>query len=58
MADNQDGQQEIEYEEEDDLVEELEEGLIYLNEGLNVHLVDQESQARNYKDHDLRPRVE
>ena len=57
LAHDQEGQQEVGYEEEDELVEELEEGVISLDEGLNVCLVDKESQARDYQDHDLSPRV-
>ena len=45
LAHDQKGQEEVGHEEEDELIEELEESVISLYEGLDVCLVDQERHA-------------
>jgi hypothetical protein len=57
LAGDEEGEQDVEDEEEGELVEGLEEGVVALGEGFVVRLVDQEGQARDYQDKELRPRV-
>jgi hypothetical protein len=57
LAGDEEGEQEVEDEEEGELVEGLEEGVVALDEGFVVRLVDEEGQARDYQDKELRPRV-